>query len=301
MLMRKKKLILNTICSIMYQIVAIVCGFILPRLILKHYHSEINGLVNSITQFLQIISVLDLGVGSVVQSYLYKPLAEKNNDQISRIFKSAKRFFDNIAKILIIYICLLPILFRYVVSTNFSFIYIAGLIFSISISYLAQYFFGIVNQLLVTADQMGFIQYLVQTMTLIINTFVCSILIKKGCSIHIVKLTTSAIFLIRPIVLTIFVHKHYNIDYNVELLEEPMKQKWNGLAQHLAAVVLDSTDTIVLTLFASLVDVSIYSTYFLVIHGVRQLIQIATNGVQSFLGNIVASDDKNEKTSLLPY
>ena len=71
--MRKKKLIYNTISSLIFQVTTIVCGFILPRLILNAFGSNVNGLVNSITQFLGIISFLELGVGAVVQSALYKP------------------------------------------------------------------------------------------------------------------------------------------------------------------------------------------------------------------------------------
>ena len=68
--MRKKRLVKNTIASLGYQISAIICGFILPRLIMTYYGSEVNGLVNSITQFLQVITFLELGVGAVVQSSL---------------------------------------------------------------------------------------------------------------------------------------------------------------------------------------------------------------------------------------
>ena len=82
---RKKRLALNTSTSLLYQVVTIICGFILPRLILKSFGSEVNGLVNSITQFLAIISFSELGVGAVIQSSLYKPLAEKNDEQISRV------------------------------------------------------------------------------------------------------------------------------------------------------------------------------------------------------------------------
>ena len=75
---RKRRLFYNTISSLIFQLTTIICGFILPRLILTAFGSEVNGLVNSIIQFLGIISFLELGVGAVVQSTLYKPLAEKN-------------------------------------------------------------------------------------------------------------------------------------------------------------------------------------------------------------------------------
>ena len=95
--MREKKLAKNTISSLFFQITTIVCGFILPRLILNSFGSEINGLVNSINQFLQIIAFLELGVGAVVQSSLYKPLADGNNEEISKIIVSAGKFFKKLA------------------------------------------------------------------------------------------------------------------------------------------------------------------------------------------------------------
>ena len=80
--MRSKLLKLNTITSLAYQIIAIICGFILPRQILNAFGSDVNGLVNSITQFLQFIGFLELGVGAVVESSLYKPLADHDNKTI---------------------------------------------------------------------------------------------------------------------------------------------------------------------------------------------------------------------------
>lgn len=292
--MRKKRLAYNSISALIYQITAILCGFILPRLILKAYNSEVNGLVNSITQFLQIIAILDLGVGTVVKTSLYKPLSDKNDKEISKVLKSAKKFFNNIAKVLVIYMCVLPIIFVFFLNKNFDFLFTASLIIAIGINYFAQYYFGIVNQLLLNADQKGYIQYNLQTITLIINTIVCSLLIVKGSSIQVVKFATSIIFLARPLYLKYYVSKNYKIDYSIQYDNEPIKQKWNGVAQHLTAVVLDSTDTIVLTIFSTLKDVSIYSVYYLVIHGIRQLVQLITNGVQSLFGNLIATKETDK-------
>lgn len=107
---RKKRLIYNTISSLMFQIATIVCGFILPRLILKAYGSEVNGLVNSIMQFLAIISFLELGVGVVVEATLYKPLADKDSNKVSMIIASANKFFSKIGFILIFYVCFLSLI-----------------------------------------------------------------------------------------------------------------------------------------------------------------------------------------------
>jgi len=287
-----KKLRLNTISSLIFEIVTIVCGFILPRLIMGQYGSSINGLVNSITQFIGIITFLELGVGKVVQSALYKPLAENNKEQISKIVVSGREFFNRIALIMAIYVAVLIVVYPFISRQQFGWLYTSTLLAAMSISSFAQYYLGIVDRLLLTADQRGYIQYTAQTITLILNTIACVALIKLGCSIHIVKLTTSLIFLVRPIYLSWYVRKHYDIDYKIKYEGEPIKQKWNGMAQHIAYTVLNDTDTIVLTILGSFSEVSIYAAYNLVVAGVKKLFTSMMNGVEAYLGNLWARQDE---------
>lgn len=291
---RKKRLAINTASSLLYQLTALICGFILPRLILSHFGSEVNGLVNSITQFLAIIAFLELGVGAVVQSSLYKPLADKDDIETSKIITSANGFFRKLAVILLFYVIVLICFYPLIINEDYDFIYTATLIAAMSISSFAQYYFGVVDRLLLTADQRGYIQYNSQSVTLIINTIACAVLINLGAGIQIVKLTTSLIYLARPVALRLYVNKKYNINRRISYTGEPIKQKWNGVAQHVAAVVLDQTDTIVLTLFSSLSNVSIYGVYFLVVNGVKNLLISLTNGVQALLGELWAKQEIDE-------
>ena len=46
---RKQKLFLNGGMGLLKQIVAMICGFLLPRYMLEYYGSEVNGLISSIT------------------------------------------------------------------------------------------------------------------------------------------------------------------------------------------------------------------------------------------------------------
>lgn len=292
--MRKKRLLYNTVSSLVFQVVTIICGFIIPRLILNTYGSSVNGLVNSIVQFLGIIAFLELGVGAVVQSALYKPLAEKKKDDVSKIISSANKFFRRLAKILLVYVIFLVIFYPMLAAKEFDYAYTATLIVAISISSFAQYYFGIVNRLLLTADQRGYIQYTAQTIAVLGNTIACYVLIALGCSIQIVKLTTSIIYLIQPFAIYLYVRSHYQIDTKIKYDKEPIPQKWNGIAQHVAAVILDGTDTVVLTLLSTLANVSIYSVYHLVVKGVKQLFLSMTNGITSLIGELWAKQELDE-------
>lgn len=298
---RGKKLAYNTVTSLVLQLTTIISGFIVPRLVLGAYGSDVNGLVNSITQFLGVITLLDLGVGAVVQSALYKPLSCKDTNTISKIFVSANKFFKRLAMILLIYVVVLMAFYPLLVNRSFGFVYTITLIGAICISSFAQYYFGIVNSLLLSADQKGYIQYTAHIVAIIINTIACAILIKIGCSIQIVKLTSSLIFLCRPLFLNWYVSKHYSINKKITYDDEPIKQKWNGMAQHFASYVLNGTDNIVLTLFSTLANVSIYSVYNIVIIGVKNAFLSMTNGFQSLIGEMIAKKENDKLYRFFGY
>ena len=91
--MRKKKAVINIFGSVSLQLVTVICGFIVPRLIIGAYGSDVNGIINSATNFLNYITLLDAGVGGVVRAALYKPLAEENYIKVSGVLRSAEIFF----------------------------------------------------------------------------------------------------------------------------------------------------------------------------------------------------------------
>ena len=70
--MRSKKAIYNIVTNLVLQIVTIIYGFIVPKIIISNFGSNTNGLISSITQFLSYIALLESGFGPVVKSILYK-------------------------------------------------------------------------------------------------------------------------------------------------------------------------------------------------------------------------------------
>lgn len=286
--MQKNKLAINTIASVSNQIITIACGFVLPRYMLATYGSTVNGLVSSVTQFLSIIAFMQMGVGAVVQTALYKPLAEKDTDAVSKIFCSAQKFFRAVAIVFSVYVGVLVVLYPILAGKDFEYWFSASLIIIIAINSFAQYYFGITNQMLLWADQKVYVSLALDSITLVINTIISILVMKAGGSVQLVKLIATSIYVVRPLGLTAYVNKHYAIDKKIEYAGEPIKQKWNGFAQHLASAVMDNTDVIILTTFSTLQNVSIYMVYHLAVNGIRQLITSFTVGVQSYFGRIYA-------------
>ena len=288
---RTKKLKLNIVTTMIYQLVSIISGFILPNFFLRYYGSEVNGLISSITQFLAVISLCECGVGAVVQAALYKPIAENNQKEISQIYKSSAHFFNRISHILIGYMFVLIVIFPLIINKSFSPVFTGILIGAITLSMLAQYYFAITYKLILNAAQLSYIQMLAGTITIILNIIISVVLMKIGASIQIVKSMSSIIYLVQPIVYKKAVDKYFKIDKSLKLEGEPLKQKWNGFAQHIATVILENTDVMVLTFFSTLSNVSIYAVYHLVTNGIKLVFTSIANNMKSVLGDMYARNE----------
>lgn len=289
-LTRKQKLLLSSSMSMLGQVISLVTGFILPKLFLTYFGSAVNGLVASITQFLGFITLCEMGVGAVVQSALYKPLADHDTQMISKIVISSERFFRRIALALLVYTAGLMAFYPVIVQNQFTHLFTATLIAVIALNSMSQYYFSMTYRLLLNADQLAFLQIGTNSILLIVNAAFSILLMTHGASVHAVKLTTTLLFLLQPLFLSWYVKKRYRIDRTLVFTEEPIQQKWNGLAQHIATVVLMDTDAIVLTLFSTLENVSIYSVYHLIVNGLRKIINSLTTGMQAMLGNMLAKE-----------
>lgn len=290
---RKKIVALNTFSSMLLQGITVIVGFILPKLFLDYYGSEMNGLISSITQFLGFITLMELGIGAVVQSALYKPLVSNDEKLVSQIMKSAQNFFNKIAIAYVVYTIVLIIIYPKI-DNSFDIRYSGTLILIISISSIAQYFFGLSNQLLLISDQKNYIVNILTMITLILNTLISLILIIKGYDIRTVKLFSMFVLLIKPIFLNIYVKKKYRLDKKIKYVEEPIEQKWNGILQHIASFVLTNTDIMILTVFSNLKNVSIYTIYKLIVSGLQQIVISFMSGIQSAFGHMLANNQITE-------
>ena len=292
--MRAKNAIYNIIFNLLLQMVTLIYGFIIPKIIISKFGSNVNGLISSITQFLAYITLLESGFGPVVKSVLYKPIAKKDKKKIAKILKSSEKFFRTIACIFLVYIALLCIFYPLIVKNDFDYLFTISLIIIISISTFAEYFFGMTYRLYIQANQKAYIISIIQIITYIISTISIIILAKMNASIHIIKLISGIIFILRPLIQNWYVKKKFDINLKNVKGKYKIKQKWDGLAQHIASVIHGNTDITVLTFFSTLSEISVYSIYCLVVKGVKAIIQSLT-GIESIFGDIIA---KNEKDNL---
>lgn len=289
--MRTKKAVINTMTSIIAEIVSIICGLILPRLILGAFGSSYNGITSSISQFLSCVVLLRAGVGSVTRAALYKPLAKKDINEISGIVNATAIFMKKVALIyvgaLLIFACIYPFFVR----DSFDWIFSATLVLIIGSSTFVDNYFGIAYQMLLQADQKNYINTIPQIVTTILNTIIAAILIYCGASIHFVKIGSALVYFVRPLFLSYYVKKKYDIDSSVAPNNSAISQRWDAFAQQAAAFVNNNTDVIVLTMFANIKEVSVYTVYYMVANGLYKVEQTLTDSFEAAFGNMLAKKE----------
>lgn len=284
----------NAVTSLLHQLIATVCGLVIPWIMINKFGSVAYGATTSIAQFLSYITLFEGGIGRAARGELYKPLADGDNEGISRIYYAIKRFFTGIGAAFLLYTLVIAVSYRYIADvTEFTWGYIFILVIIISLGKFAEYMGGIANVTLFNADQR---QYFVNTVIIgsnILNSITVILLVSFGCDLLWVKLGSSLVFVAKPFFYTAYLKKHYTLKKTKE--KAKLKNRWTGLGQHLAYFIQTNTDVLVLTVFADLRYVAVYSVYYLVTFSIRNITTSFTGGMEAMFGNMIA---KNETQTL---
>lgn len=290
-----KKTLLNIGSAVLLQIITIICGFVITKLTIVTYGSDVNGLIASITRFLAFITLLESGFPLVIRALFYKPIAENDKESIAKILKTSENFFRKIAIIFIIYIVILCFILPKVVSNEFDKSFTISLIVIIAISTFQEYYFGLSYSLLLQAYHKKYIYHNIQIITVLLNAIVTIILIYCKCNIQTVKLASSFIFILRPIIQNIYVKKKFRINLKNVESDYKIEKKWDGLAQYISTVINNNTDVVLITLCSTVTEVSVYALYSVIINSVKNLIQSFANGIDTTYGDMIA---KNKQEAL---
>lgn len=288
---RSKNAKLNMISGLMQELTVVICGLILPRIILSHFGSTYNGIVNSVTQFLGFSVVLRSGLGAVTNAALYKPLADGDMQKVSGIMVATDQFMKKVAWLLIAFILGFAFLYPLAVLDEFNYWFSFWLVVIIGISTFVENMFSIKYKILLQADQKYYIQTIFAIIAQILSTIFSIVLIWTECNIHMVKLGAAIGLMSTPILLKIYVNKNYNIDWTAPADNIALNARWDAFAQQLATIVNNNVPTVIMTLMLPLKEISVYSVYYMAANNMTKLLTSCLNGLKSTFGNMIAKGE----------
>lgn len=285
---------INIACSVLLQFTVIAGGIVIPRIILTLFGSEVNGLVSSVNQFLNYIQLVEGGLGGVVMAALYKPLHDKDMKSVSEIYCHSAHFFRQIGFIYIAYLVILAIVYPLLVNTGFGYFYSVALIIVLGVNLAVQYFLSVSYRLLLNADRKVYVVTLIQSVINILNVASAVFCFYFFKDLLFIKIISALIFLIQPVVFSVYVKKHYPIENNLPLKKGVLSQRWVAFGNNFAYFVHRNTDIVVLTVFSTLSTVSVYSVYMMVVIALRGVIEAVSTAFVPSFGKALAGGDREE-------
>ena len=288
---RSRLALLNLTGVVGQKIIAAVVGLIIPKLLIETFGSAVNGTVISAANFLAIISLLSGGFDSVAKTAFYKPLARKDNVELSKVFNASDAFFKKIALMFGVYCVALALVFPTLTENGNDYFFTFSLVLILGIDSFASEYFGITYIVLLNADQRSSIYSVINSFCTVLNAIVVFACIKVGFGIHAVKLMSTAVFLMKPIFVNYVGKKYYNINRKIKGDDTLIAEKWSNMGVTISGFVQSKVDYVMMTLFLPITEVSVYGLYQLVISTLQGFISALSTGFVPGMGNMYANSE----------
>ena len=296
--MRTQNALKNLYITIFQKVVDLILLFIQRTVFIRVLGVTYLGVSGLFSNIFTIFSLMELGIGSSIIYLLYKPLADGDKEEISKLMQIYKKFYNAVGiGILIIGIVLIPGL-KYIVNMNngidnLYLIYLLTL-FSTSVSYFFSY-----KRSLLEADQKLYISNL--------NIFVFNSLATVLRIIVLILFENYLLFLTVTIVMSFIsnlvisrkVSKMYpDIKFNqkIKLKEINLKPIFSRMfavsLNSIGNVVLTGTDNIIMSMYVGLTMVGLYSNYYMFTNMIYTTVSWLFISVTAGVGNLFATKEK---------
>lgn len=288
------KNILNLVISISTQIILLILGLIVPRLILSSYGSDSNGVLNTVAQIFAYMALLEAGIGKSTRNALYTPLKTKNKEDVSCILSSSKRYYTKTSVIYLSIVLVITVILPFLIKSNLDKLTIALIVFFEGMTNVVSFYFISCWESLLIVDGKSYITSSIGLISKILCYIVKILLSIFGINIIFIQVGYFVISLIKVLLYKIYLSRRYNwINWHFKECQFKFNDNKSYLIAEISWTVFNSTDMIVLSCFLSSKLSSVYSVYNMVYIALMSLMSVAFNSVLYLLGN--ANSESKEK------
>ena len=289
--MRTKNVAYGSLATALTSIITLLSGLIIPRQIILAFGSELNGISNSITQFISYFNLLEAGLAGSAIYALYKPYAQKDFQAINGILSASKRYYDRISLLYLSGVIVFSAVFSLQNTDIMPRMEVFLLSVAIGIGGVLQFSTMAKYRVLLTATQKTYVVALATSASIITKIIVVYVALLCNSSIIVVKLLAALTILVRSLILYIYVRKHYKqVSYTEQPTKDALQQRGDVLLSQVLGSVQKAFPTIAMTITGiGYSTISIYTVYMSVIIGVRSVLDVILNGsIYSTFGEIIS-------------
>lgn len=292
--MRTKRFVYNSLTTAFYQVVLMLAGLITPRVMLKYYGSEINGLVSSITQFISYFNLVEAGLSGAAIYALYKPLAERDYKAINGVVSATNRFYIQTGYIFVSLTIGLAVTYPYFIKTQLLNKFdIIILVLILGVNGALEFFTLSKYRVLLSADQKTYVISLASLAHIIINTIIIVILGTKQVNIIILRFVALLSIFLRSFILMWYTRVKYRfLNYKEKPNFKSLNKRWDALYLQILGTVHTGAPVVILTVITkNLMLVSVYTIFNIVMAGVNGILSIFISGLSASFGDVIAREE----------
>ena len=297
---RTQKSLKNVSSSLLTYFFNIILQFLNRTIFLMYLSVDYLGINGLFLNIISMLNLAELGIAGAMIYALYKPLADKDTEQIKSLMLLYKRLYTGVGIFVLgIGFLITPFLnyFISVESSNIAYLHYYFILYVLDtgISYFLSY-----KRSIIICDQK---QYIVNrtSMIRIILTNILQIIILITTQNYALYLIVKIICtFLENLLITKIANERY--PYLKEKASMPHTQEVKKISKNIIAmsmhkigtVVVFSTDNLIITKFVSLSATGIYSNYTLIVNALTNIMAQLFQSVTASVGNLIANDDNKE-------
>ena len=281
----------NLISGIIYQVVLITISFILPRLYLENFGSEVNGVLSTIKQIFAYMFLLESGIGLATTQALYKPVAENDHNKVNSIISATNNFYVKIGFLYAFIVLIIASVYAFAIPTSVS----SGVIFSIvvltALPALFSYFVQAKYRILLEVDGRKYVITNSETILQIVSNAGKLLVLLLTDSLILIQIVYCALTLLQLLYVYIHAKRRYGwLNTKAEPDYQAVSQRKSVLVHQVSGMVFNNTDILLLSFLCDFKVVSVYTIYNIFFSQVQNFITSITSGFSFALGQMFHTD-----------
>lgn len=297
---RINNVIRNMRVGVLQRLIQIFVPFLMRTLLIYTLGVEYVGLNSLFVSVLQVLSLAELGVYSAMNYAMYKPVAEKDEKKICALLREYRKYHFYIGLVILILglvlIPFLPYLVNKDVPSDIN-IYVLYILY-LSENVLSYWMFTYRGSLFEVHQRKDITSKIHMVLDLVkyILQFIVVILYRNYYAYIIIQVLSVVVY---QLALWRHAKKIYPNYEPVGELEKKdkviIKQRIKDLVtSKLGAVILTSSDSLIISAFLGLSVLAIYQNYFFLITSVIGCVGMALSGAMASVGNSIVTESRDK-------
>ena len=281
----------NLVSGIVYQVVLIALSFLLPRLYLENFGSEVNGVLSTIKQIFVYMFLLEAGVGLATTQALYKPVAEKSYDKVSSVISATNNFYTKIGFLYSGIVLLIAVVYAFIIPTGISSGVVFGIVVLTGLPSIFSYFIQAKYRILLEVDGRKYIINNSETLLQLLSNIAKILVLVFTDSLLLMQASYCTLSLLQLGFVYIYAKRRYKwLDLKAKPNFGAISQSKSVLVHQISGVVFNNTDILLLSFLCDFKVVSVYTIYNIFFSQVQNFITSITSGFSFALGQMFHTD-----------